>query len=53
MSILDWILMILIAAAVVFALYRMHEAKRKGKGCCGNCTGCAAQCSHRKYHEKK
>ncbi|MEG0769504.1 MAG: FeoB-associated Cys-rich membrane protein [Ruthenibacterium sp.] len=50
MHFLDWVLLALILAAAIFVLYRMHENKRRGKGCCGNCSGCAAQCSHRKYH---
>ncbi|MEG1550503.1 MAG: FeoB-associated Cys-rich membrane protein [Ruthenibacterium sp.] len=52
MNLLDWILILAIAAAVIFALYRIHENKRKGKGCCGQCAVCGNACSHRKFHEK-
>lgn len=52
MQLMDWILVALVGALLALALWRMHENKRRGKGCCGNCSGCAQQCSHRKFHEK-
>lgn len=48
MNFYDWILLIVITAALFFAI----RAIRRGKGSCGHCGGCAScpmhgQCSHR------
>ena len=53
MTFFDFVLLALVLGLAGFALYRMHENKRKGKGCCGQCSSCGAACSHRKFHEKK
>lgn len=49
----DYALLIVLGALVCFALYYLHENRRKGKGCCGNCTACAHTCNHQKYHMPK
>ena len=42
MNIGDWILIIVIAGAVLTALWYKRRQKKKGKGCCGcsECSGC-------------
>ena len=40
MNLVDIILIVLIAAAVTGALFVMIRDKKKGRGCCGNCSCC-------------
>ncbi len=47
MSFLDILLLALVACAVVLALRSIRAQRRKGKGCGGRCSGCAAPCSRR------
>ena len=56
MSLLDILLLALIAAAVGLALRSIRAARRKGKGCLGcggQCAGCAAPCSKREETQNK
>ena len=39
MSVLDWVLLGVLAIAVCFALRGVLRARKKG-GCCGCCQGC-------------
>jgi len=47
MGAVDYILISVIAAVLVFAVWLYIRGRKKG-GCCGNCAGCAAECSSRK-----
>lgn len=40
MSFADVILIGLILLTVFFALRSMYKKRKKGGGCCGNCSGC-------------
>ncbi len=56
MSLLDILLLVLLAAAVGLALRSIRAARRKGKGCLGcggQCAGCAAPCSKREETQNK
>ena len=48
----DYILLGLLALAVIAALRQMHGAKKSGKGCCGSCFGCTHQCAQ-KHSDKQ
>ncbi|MBO6303365.1 MAG: FeoB-associated Cys-rich membrane protein [Ruminiclostridium sp.] len=48
MNLVDIILIVLIAAAVAGALFVMIRDKKKGKGCCGNCSCCGGSGECRK-----
>ena len=46
MGIWDIVLIVLLAAVLVFAVIRcVRTVKRGGHSCCGNCAGCGASCS--------
>lgn len=40
MNFIDYLILVLIAAAVGFAIHSMIKNKKKNKGCCGGCSGC-------------
>ena len=40
MHMIDYILILLIAAAVVLAVRTAVQRKKAGKTCCGDCTAC-------------
>ncbi|HCA56129.1 MAG: FeoB-associated Cys-rich membrane protein [Acutalibacteraceae bacterium] len=47
MNIVEIILTVLIAAAVIIAFCVMRKGRKKGKGCCScNCQNCSHHCSH-------
>ena len=43
----DIIVLTVIAVAVILAAAKLRKDKRKA-GCCGNCGGCARECSRQK-----
>ena len=55
MNALDILLLVLIAAAVVLALRKIHRDRRSGKGCLscgGDCAGCSLACGQKKGDTK-
>ena len=44
MNVWDIALLVLLAAAVVFALRRILRARRNGGCSCGSCSGCSGAC---------
>ena len=54
MSGIDWILIVLIAAAVVLALrsMRRHKGCSCGPGCSGSCAACTQSCARRAEKQK-
>ncbi|MBQ9415016.1 MAG: FeoB-associated Cys-rich membrane protein [Clostridia bacterium] len=51
MSLLDWILLILLAAAIVAAVYLLIRNRRHGSGCSGDCSRCSG-CPHIDHHSR-
>lgn len=42
MAILDYVVLLGIGLLAVGAIVWMRRRKKKGKGCCGSCSGCAS-----------
>lgn len=49
MNALDYLLLLLLAAVIVLAIWKIRSDRRQGKGCGGNCAGCMLDCG--KKHE--
>ena len=47
MNMLDILLMLLLLTAVSFAVRKLIRDKKRGKGVCGDCAGCAVPCERR------
>ena len=47
MSILDLLLLLLVAAVLALAVRSLWKARKKGSGCGGNCAGCPG-CGYRR-----
>ena len=52
MNLIDYLLLLLIAGAVILALRKIHKDRKNGKSCScgssscsGSCAGCSAKCS--------
>ena len=45
MNLYDILILLLVAAAVGFAVRQMRKPKKSG--CCGNCASCASACAKR------
>ncbi|HAT79095.1 MAG TPA: hypothetical protein DCS10_06790 [Oscillibacter sp.] len=45
MHLLDWVLLVLIAAAAITAILHWRKKARSGSGCCGDCSHCKRRCS--------
>ena len=45
MHLLDWALLVLIAAAAITAILHWRKKARSGSGCCGDCSHCKRRCS--------
>lgn len=48
----DIVLIIIIAAAIVFAVRSVIKQSKRG-GCCGDCAGCVAGCKKLEARDKK
>lgn len=47
MSLIDYLILAAVLAAVCFAVYKWRDNRKKGKGCCGgSCTGCNGACGN-------
>ncbi len=44
MNWLDILLIVLVAAALVLCITVLIRSRRKGRGCCGNCSCCRSGC---------
>ena len=44
MNIWDILILLAVAAAVIFAVIRIRRRKKAGRGCCGSCSLCRASC---------
>lgn len=54
MKILDVVLVLVIAAAVGLAVWRVVKNRRQGKSACGcDCSSCACGCDRRKQQEER
>ena len=49
MNIFDWLILLIIAAAVFFALRSLWG--RKNRGCCDSCAGCPYHCARERKQE--
>ena len=45
MNLYDILILLLVAAAVGFAVRQLRKPKKAG--CCGNCASCACECAKR------
>ena len=45
MNWLDILLIVLVAAALGLCIAVIIRSRKKGRGCCGNCSGCRKNCS--------
>lgn len=50
MSIKDYVILIILAAWIIFSIVYIKRRKASGKstGCCGSCSGCKMACSKNK-----
>ena len=48
MKALDYILIAAIALGIAAAIYFWVRLKKRGGGCCGNCSGCSCNCTKAK-----
>lgn len=48
MTLVDWLLLAAVAAAIAGAVLLMRRSKTKGHGCCGNCSQCSGGCQNKK-----
>ena len=47
MNLIDILILLAVAAAVVFAVFSLRKRKKSGKSCGGTCEGCGFQGSCR------
>ena len=45
MNFIDYLVIALVALALIWAVRRVILNKKQGKGCSGNCAGCSQNCS--------
>ena len=48
MSLADYLILALVAVALIAGLVFAHRRKKRGGGCCGGCTGCSCGCGTQK-----
>ncbi len=47
MNVIDYILILLIAGAVIAALFSIRKQKKNGRACTGDCAGCSHSCENK------